>query len=99
MLHSIAVVGSQNQNPFVFVVGGEQVSAEEWKRYVSEGSTDFAEIMSIFTMNENCFAEIDSSGNGQISWDEFEAWIDLQAEKEIDPAAEVRSIIIEEIDR
>merc|ERR1712216_627689 len=77
--------------------GSGKVSLEEWSNFLTAGLQrhklgEFSEIMSILTIHDNCFDEIDTDHSGLISWYEFEAWIALMADKEGDPELEVNRL-------
>ena len=40
-------------------------------------------------MNENPFAAIDKDGSGTVTWEEFEGWIEEEAEADVDPQEEI----------
>jgi hypothetical protein len=40
-------------------------------------------------MNENPFEAIDKDGSGTVTWEEFESWVEEQAEADVDPQEEI----------
>ena len=43
-------------------------------------------------MNENPFAAIDKDGSGTVTWEEFEGWVEEQAEADVDPQEEINRL-------
>jgi Ca2+-binding EF-hand superfamily protein len=73
-----------------------EISYEEFTDFVTQSKGDganmseFGEVLSIFmTYEEHPFETLDTDGSGTISWQELEDWVEEQANKEVDPEAEV----------